>query len=926
MANLLLLITEALVLGGVALVLHAFERRYGLAPLLFYVAALTVSLHSMGAVPVFIDGLGLRFMFDSTTLVPAIMMAFLVVYARDGTAAARTTVLGIVGASIVALLLQYARLAHLLLPGGSTVSGLDASNPIFARSVPMTLSALAGFVAALSASAIAYQAVARRQPARLGPWAPALVALVTGAVLDTIVFAAVLDLADERVVPVAQMVLTKCVSAALLGLMAAAYLSRRGVDGAAHAGAAAATGRASGVGPATPDTGGPYDPRRTLDLVLGSYGRQARELERARHAHERSLQALRAAQARLQALLARAELVVFGLDADGRFTLSEGAGLTALGLDPGEVVGRSALDLFPQAADDIRRALAGERLTATVQVGDTVWETLYTPLLDEGGRVEGVFGVSANVTERIAAEAALAESEARFRNTFEQAGVGIAHVSLDGRFVRVNSKLCEITGRTAEELLGLTFEDITHPDDVERSRAAAELLVSGRLDTHRDEKRYVRPDGSSVWVELTVAVARDGDGRPDYFISVTEDITERRETELKLRQALKMEAVGQLTGGVAHDFNNLLTVIIGGLDAALAGPPGQAADVDRSLRLALDAAEKASGLTRRLLAFSRRQSLQPTRIEVGEVLDGMHELLARTLTERVRLRVDAPDDLWPCVADVTQLENAVLNLAINARDAMPDGGELSISAANAVIGEDDCDGGDARPGEYVALTVADTGSGMDAETAARAFEPFFSTKEVGKGSGLGLPMVYGFVRQSDGFLRLMSEPGEGTRITLYLPRAGADTRAARPRAERSGGETFRGSGERVLVVEDDPQVRNLTVEIVRSLGYDVAEAGDAEEALAVLADLDRVDLLFTDVILPGPRSGTDLAEEVQRRWPGLPILFTSGYSADHFDTHTPAPGTFVDLVPKPFRRGELAERLRAALDRAADGGGGSGRG
>jgi signal transduction histidine kinase/ActR/RegA family two-component response regulator len=380
----------------------------------------------------------------------------------------------------------------------------------------------------------------------------------------------------------------------------------------------------------------------------------------------------------------------------------------------------------------------------------------------------------------------------------------------------------------------------------------------------------------------------------------------------RLRQAQKMEAIGQLTGGIAHDFNNLLTVILGNselLSDKLRAHPllKRLADMSKT------AAERGADLTRNLLAFARRQPLNPRTVDVNELLRRMQGILTRTLGELVECRFAPGERLWPARIDPTQLETAVLNLAINARHAMEAGGRLVIQSANATLDEDYCRANaDAQPGDYVMIAVTDNGSGMSADVMAKAFDPFFTTKGVGKGSGLDLSMVYGFVKQSNGHVRIESALGHGTTVTLYLPRA---AEPVQPAASTREAVIHRGA-EVVLVVEDEDIVREHVVDQVAGLGYRTLTARDATEALAILRAGAAIDLLFTDVVMPGGMSGPELAQEALRLRPGLRVLYTSGYT-DNAVVNEGLEGG-VQLLSKPYRRHELAEKLRAALERRAD--------
>jgi CheY-like chemotaxis protein len=378
----------------------------------------------------------------------------------------------------------------------------------------------------------------------------------------------------------------------------------------------------------------------------------------------------------------------------------------------------------------------------------------------------------------------------------------------------------------------------------------------------------------------------------------------------ELRHSQKMEALGHLTGGVAHDFNNLLAVILGNLEL-LAQKLGSESPEYALVNEATGAAERGAALTQRLLAFSRKQTLTPRPIDVRVLLEEMRGMLESTLSEAIRLEIRTQEDLWPCMADSAQLENAILNLVINARDAMGAGGRIAIEASNLALDATRAAAhSDARPGSYVAISVRDSGAGIPPEVLPKVFDPFFTTKEVGAGSGLGLSMIYGFARQSGGFVSLESELDLGTEVQICLPRIEAGEDAA-------GAEDLdaipRGNGESVLLVEDEPTVRRLLASMLEGLGYSVTQAEDGTEALAILHEDDALDAILSDVVLPGVYSGPALIREVARRRPGVKALLISGYASGAIG-QSEAPLEDVELLQKPFKKGELARTLRAVLD------------
>ena len=391
-----------------------------------------------------------------------------------------------------------------------------------------------------------------------------------------------------------------------------------------------------------------------------------------------------------------------------------------------------------------------------------------------------------------------------------------------------------------------------------------------------------------------------------------------RISEARLRQVQKMETIGQLTGGVAHDFNNLLTVILGGLDSIerqLVDVPESPATgaIARAAMMAIKAVERASTLTHRLLAFSRRQPLEPKPIDTNRLVADMSELIRRTLGETIELETVLAGGLWSVQADPNQLENSLLNLAVNARDAMPDGGKLTIETGNSYLDEAYV----AKlvepvpAGQYVMIAVSDTGEGMDSETLERAFEPFFTTKDIGKGTGLGLSQVYGFVLQSKGYVRIYSELGQGTVVKLYLPRRVGPEIALE--ASKNKHPAVEGDGEVVLVVEDHEDLRAYSAGAVREMGYRVLEAADAREALTILNSDVHIDLLFTDVVLPGGKNGRQLADEALKRRPTLKVLFTTGYTRNAI-VHNGQLDPGIQLLGKPFTYSDLAAKIRTVLD------------
>jgi PAS domain S-box-containing protein len=553
--------------------------------------------------------------------------------------------------------------------------------------------------------------------------------------------------------------------------------------------------------------------------------------------------------------------------------------------------------------------------------GQRFWaHVVIDPIRGPDGEIQGFAKITRDLTERRRAEQALRRSQEQFRLLVQ--GVtdyAIYMLDPDGFVSSWNLGAQRIKGYAPEEVIGQHFSRFYTEEDRAAGVPARGLETAAREGRWETEAWRVRKDGSRFWAHVVVDCIRDETGEIAGFAKITRDITERREAQRALeeaREALfqsqKMEAVGQLTGGVAHDFNNLLTVILGGLDTIRRSKPGETARVTRALDMSIRAAERAASLTSRLLAFSRRQPLRPAPADLNGVVRDMGELLHRTLGEDVEVESVLAPRLWTVNVDRNQLETAILNLAVNARDAMPVGGKLTIETANTRLDQTYAEAdAEVTPGQYAVIAVSDTGTGMDRATLDRVFEPFFTTKEVGRGTGLGLSMVYGFVKQSGGHITIYSEPGHGTTVKLYFPRHFA-AREAEPEAEESAAPGG-GEDEVVLVVEDNDDVRAYSTMILRELGYEVIAASHADSAIAIIRSEARIDLLFTDVVLPG-RSGRDLVEIAQQVRPDLKVLFTTGYSRDAI-VHQGRLEPGVELISKPFTYEQLALRVREVLDR-----------
>jgi PAS domain S-box-containing protein len=520
--------------------------------------------------------------------------------------------------------------------------------------------------------------------------------------------------------------------------------------------------------------------------------------------------------------------------------------------------------------------------------------------------------VAERARELAASATKLEETEHRFRLLVEAVtDYAIFMLDPEGNVVNWNAGAERIKGYKPEEIIGQHYSLFYTEEDRRKGLPQQVIATASRTGTYESEGWRVRKNGSIFWANAVVNAIKDPEGRLLGFAKVTRDLTEKRAGEERLRQGQKMEAIGQLTGGIAHDFNNLLTVVSGNIEALQRRlAKGADEDLRRLTATALRATTRAALLTHQLLAFSRRQSLEPKSVSINVLITGVAEMLRRTLGESVRVEIVLAAGVWPIFVDSNQLESALLNLAVNARDAMPDGGKLTIEAANVYLDEEYAASAEVAPGQYVGIFVSDTGTGMTSEVMAKAFDPFFTTKEVGQGTGLGLSQVHGFIKQSGGHVKIYSEVGSGTTIKIYLPRYFSSDRVDETQPAASIPQA---RGETILVVEDDADVRSATVETLRELGYRVFEAPDGASGLKMLDAHREIDLLFTDVGLPGGMNGRQLVEEAKRRRPSLKVLYVSGYARNAIVHHGRLdPG--VELLTKPFTFGGLAAKIRRILD------------
>ncbi|MFL5130871.1 MAG: PAS domain S-box protein [Microvirga sp.] len=534
------------------------------------------------------------------------------------------------------------------------------------------------------------------------------------------------------------------------------------------------------------------------------------------------------------------------------------------------------------------------------------------PIRDARGNLLGYAKITRDLTERKKTQEALRESEERFR-LLVQGVTDYAIYMLDpqGHVTNWNAGAQRIKGYTESEILGCHFSQFYTDEDLATELPRRALETAAREGKFEAEGWRVRKDGTRFWANVIIDPIRNDRGELIGFAKITRDITERRHAQEALEhaqaalfQAQKMEAVGQLTGGVAHDFNNLLTIIVNNLDL-LTRNAREPRDV-KLIESAQRAAERGAKLTQQLLAFSRRQPLQPDTHNPNTLIEGFESVLRRACGEMIRLQLSlAPRIRWVSV-DAPQFESALLNLIVNARDAMPNGGSLKIMTGNVTLSEMDSTSSDLPPGQYASIAVQDTGTGMTPEIVNRVFEPFFTTKEIGKGTGLGLSQVYGFVTQSGGHIKVDSTPGQGTRVTMLLPaqETGIETSEEEDETERPA----RDSAGTVLIVEDEPAVLEVASDIFDSLGYDVVTATDANEAIKVLDGNLSIDVLFSDVIMPNGMNGVELSRKAREMRPDLKILLASGYPMSALPSE--GLGAGVSFISKPYRWTELAEKLR----------------
>jgi PAS domain S-box-containing protein len=630
------------------------------------------------------------------------------------------------------------------------------------------------------------------------------------------------------------------------------------------------------------------------------------------------------------------DYAIYMISLDGR-VMSWNAGARRLkGYDAEEIIGQPFSRFF--TSEDRAVGLAERALETAAETGrfeSEGWRVrkdgtrfwalaVVDAIRDEKGELIGFAKITRDMTEREMARQTLAESEARFRRLVNAVvDYAIFQLDRDGIVSTWNSGAERIKGYTQHEIIGQHFSRFYPEEDRRNGVPARALETATREGRYEEEGTRVRKDGSTFTALVVIDPIRDSTGNVIGFAKVTRDVTERVESERKLKEiqeqlavSQKMEAIGQLSGGIAHDFNNLLMIVIGNLE--IADRQAKALEqtqpnLDRALKNAMRGAQRAAALTSRLLAFSRRQPLDPKPIELNKFLAASGEFLQRSLGETVQVEAVGSAGLWQIEADVNQLESALVNLAINARDAMPSGGKLMIDAANIYADEDYCRmNPELSPGHYVQLSVTDTGTGMAPDTLQHAFEPFFTTKELGHGTGLGLSQVYGFIKQSGGHVKIYSEVGQGTSVKIFLPRyIGRAEEESALEDEIVTGE----AGETVLVVEDDPDLRAYLVEVLRGLGYRVLVAPHSQAALSILQDTARrIDLLLTDIVMPG-MDGRELATHARKLRPNLRVLHMTGYSRNALVRRGGRIEEGIELLQKPIAQLALSIKVRDMLDR-----------
>jgi PAS domain S-box-containing protein len=655
-------------------------------------------------------------------------------------------------------------------------------------------------------------------------------------------------------------------------------------------------------------------PIHSGDAVVGAAS-IARDIGDQKGAEE----ALRRSEARYRMLLDHlpdASVMFFGPDA--RLMLAAGRLLLTSGWSPEELDGKRLSEVSPDHRDLLdtacERVLHGEPQSFEIPgpVPGLILSYDMVSVHDERESVIGGMVLVRDVSGQKQAEDELRSARELFEGAFENAPVGMAMVNAEqkqhARFIRVNPAFAEMVGRSPEDLVGMSVTDVTHPDDIPTATGGLDRVLRGEMLEHERQHRYVRTDGSIAWGDVRATLVRGADGAPRYALAVVADITSRVEAEeeqtrleVMLRQSQKLEGIGRLAGGIAHDFNNLLAVILNYAELGAADAEGDMAEAFAEISRA---GARAADLTSTLLVFSKQQVAKPIQLGVNELVDETENFLLRTIGGDVELSTRLDPEAPVVYCDKVQLEQALMNLAVNARDAMPDGGSLLIETRSVDLAEADVGGvPELASGRGVEIRVTDTGTGMPPATVERVFEPFFTTKEVGHGTGLGLAMVYGTAKAAGGTVLVESEPGKGTTVRMLFPRSDEVASSA----VQHTAETAPARGAlRLLVVEDEDGVRGVVARMLTGHGHEVLTTAHPDDAILIASEGTPIDMLITDVVMPG-MSGPQLAAHLTERQPGLPVMFISGYTASPDEL---PPG--ATMLKKPFTRAALLRAVAAA--------------
>ncbi|HEX2768011.1 MAG TPA: PAS domain-containing protein [Geobacteraceae bacterium] len=647
----------------------------------------------------------------------------------------------------------------------------------------------------------------------------------------------------------------------------------------------------------------------------------ARYIQKSREIEEK----LRVSQNLMNALVEGTTDTIFVKDRQGRYLLFNSAAANVVGKSAAEVIGHDDTALFSAGeagaimADDRRVMEAGRVMTYEdyLTSADGIHRTFLStkgPILDAAGGIIGIFGISHDITERKRAQEELQEVTQRLQLAAASGHLGIWDWDIINNLVIWNDRMYELYGVSREKfrMSQEAWEKRLHPDDRAMVITETTAALSGEKE-YDFEFRVVQQDGTVKFIKTNAMVIRDVDGKAFRLIGMTQDITEHRQMEEQLRQSQKMEAIGQLAGGVAHDFNNILTAIYG-YCSLLQMKMGKDAPFRAEIDHIYASAERAANLTRSLLAFSRKQIISPKPVNLNEIVMNVGKLLSRIIGEDIQLKTVSTGNPLRIYADSGQIEQVLMNLAANARDAMPNGGLLTIETEVKEIDERFIHAhGFGAAGKYVVMSVADTGKGMDAETEKKIFEPFFTTKEVGKGTGLGLSIVYGVIKQHNGYINVCSEPDKGTVFRIYIPQICEEET---DKEEETVPDYPRMGSETVLLAEDDASIRELMESVLRQFGYDVILARDGTDAVEKFkADNEKIAVIVMDIIMPG-KSGREAYEEIRKIRPDIKILFISGYSPDLLQNR----GIFdngEDVLIKPIHPLDLVRKVRAVLDSQA---------